>query len=67
MIYDQFRCGQKQQAPGPAGMSVSIGHADLGKGLARNCGGDAMWKTLSIAFVIRKNRTGWSVTARFHF
>jgi hypothetical protein len=59
---------QKQQAPRPAGALERMGLSSLGKGLALDQGGDAMWfLPLGITFSVRKTRTGWSVSVRVNF
>jgi hypothetical protein len=45
-----------------------MGHADPGKGLALDDGGEVMWWIpLSLTLNVRKTRTGWSMTVRIHF
>jgi hypothetical protein len=42
-----------------------MGHADPGKGLAVETGGEVMWLIpLNIALVVRKTRTGWYLSVR---
>lgn len=50
---DQPECRLRSAPPAPT--------------IGLNCGRDAMWKMLSVAFVIKKNRTGSIVTARVRF
>jgi len=42
-----------------------MGHADPGKGLALDGGGEVMWWIpLSFTLYVRKTRTGWIVSVR---
>lgn len=45
-----------------------MGLSDLGIGLARKTGGDAMWYLpLSITLEMKKTRTSWQLTIRILF
>ncbi len=50
---DQPECRLRSPPPAPT--------------IGLNCGRDAMWKMLSVAFVIKKNWTGSIVTAGVRF
>ena len=52
----------------PAGVPVRTGHTGSGKSLVVEHGGNAMrLKPIGIALILRKTRTGWSVTVRVYF
>jgi hypothetical protein len=60
--------GAEAARAAPAGVSARIGHADPGKGLALENGGNVMrLRPIGITPILEVTRTSWSIAVRINF